>query len=101
MGQEDPLEQEMATHSSILARKSHGQRSLAGYSPQGHKESDTTEQLNNKSVTWEHSVSRPWAAARTPLSRNVWRGPVCLLGVCLSNILLRESRAKAAQCGPE
>ena len=28
----------MATHSSILAwRKSHGQRSLAGYSPWGHK----------------------------------------------------------------
>ena len=23
-------------------KKSHGQRSLAGYSPQGHKESDTT-----------------------------------------------------------
>ena len=26
--------------------ESHGQRSLAGYSPWGHKESDTTEQLN-------------------------------------------------------
>ena len=34
-------------HSSILAWKSHGQRSLAGYSPKGHKESDTTQQLNN------------------------------------------------------
>ena len=33
----------MAIHSSILARKkSHGQRSLVGYSPWGHKESDTT-----------------------------------------------------------
>ena len=37
-----PLEEEMATHSSILLGKSHGQ-SLAGYSPWGHKESDTTE----------------------------------------------------------
>ena len=37
-GQEDPLEEEMATHSSILAWKSHGQRSLADYSPWGHKE---------------------------------------------------------------
>ena len=36
---------EMATHSSILAWKSHGQRSLGGYNPWGHKESDTTEQL--------------------------------------------------------
>ena len=37
LGQEDPLEKEMATHSSILAWKSHGQRSLGGYSPWGCK----------------------------------------------------------------
>ena len=30
LGQEDPLEEEMATHSSIPAGKLHGQRSLAG-----------------------------------------------------------------------
>ena len=29
---EDPLKEGMASHSSILAWKSHGQRSLAGYS---------------------------------------------------------------------
>ena len=29
----------------LLPGKSHGQRSLAGYSPWGHKESDTTEGL--------------------------------------------------------
>ena len=38
LGQEDPLEKGMATHSSILARKFHGQRSLAGQSPWGCKE---------------------------------------------------------------
>ena len=27
----------------LLPRESHGQKSLAGYSPWGHKESDTTE----------------------------------------------------------
>ena len=43
LGQEDPLEKEMAIHSSILAGESHGQRSLLGYSPWGCKESDTTE----------------------------------------------------------
>ena len=43
LGQEDPLEKEMATHSSILLGKFHGQRSLVGYSPWGCKESDTTE----------------------------------------------------------
>ena len=46
LGQEDLLEKEMTTHSSILARKSHGQRNLAGYSPWGCTESDMTEQLN-------------------------------------------------------
>ena len=40
---EDPLGKGMATPSSILALKSHGQRSLVGYSPWGGKESDTTE----------------------------------------------------------
>ena len=34
LGQKDPLEKAMATHSSILAWKFHGQRSLVGYSPQ-------------------------------------------------------------------
>ena len=37
LGCEDLLEKEMATHSSILAWNSHGQRSLVGYSPWGHK----------------------------------------------------------------
>ena len=33
LGQEDPLEEEMATPSNIFPEKSHGERSLAGYSP--------------------------------------------------------------------
>ena len=33
LGQEDPLEDKMATHSSILASEIHGQRSLVGYNP--------------------------------------------------------------------
>ena len=45
LGWEDLLEKEMATHSSIWSGKSHGQRSLVGYSPWGHKESDLTERL--------------------------------------------------------
>ena len=42
LGWEDPLEKGMATHSSVAAWRLHGQRSLAGYSPWGHKESDMT-----------------------------------------------------------
>ena len=35
LGQEDPLEKRMATHSSILAIEFHGLRSLVGCSPLG------------------------------------------------------------------
>ena len=35
----------MSAHSSVFDGEFHGQRSLAGYSPQGQKESDVTEQL--------------------------------------------------------
>ena len=62
LGQEDPLEKGVATHSSILAwripwteepgglqsrglKESDGQKSLADYSPWGLKESDMIERL--------------------------------------------------------
>ena len=45
LGCEDPLEKEMTAHSSNLAGEPHGQRSLVGYSPWGHKELDRIEQL--------------------------------------------------------
>ena len=35
----------------FLPGKAHGQRSLVGYSPWGCKESDTTEQLNNRQLS--------------------------------------------------
>ena len=45
LNQEDPLEKSIATHSSILARRIPWTEEPVGYSPWGHKESDTTEQL--------------------------------------------------------
>ena len=42
LGRKDSLEEEMATHCSILAWKFHGQRSLLGYSPWDSKKSDVT-----------------------------------------------------------
>ena len=40
------MEKAMATHSSALAWKIPWTESLVGYSPRGHKESDTTERLH-------------------------------------------------------
>ena len=50
LSREDPLEKEMATYSSFLPGKSHGQRNLSGYSPRGHKESDTTEHIDMQAI---------------------------------------------------
>ena len=43
LGREDPLEEGMATDSNILAQRIPWTEKPAGYSPQGCKESDTTE----------------------------------------------------------
>ena len=51
LGQEDPLEKEMATHSSVLPWKSHGWRSLTGTVHVVTKELNTTDQLNNKNTS--------------------------------------------------
>ena len=40
------LEKGMAAHSSALPGESHGQRSLAGYSPRGRREPDMSERLS-------------------------------------------------------
>ena len=45
LGREDGLVKEMAAHCSILGWRSPWMRSLVGYSPRAHKESDRTEWL--------------------------------------------------------
>ena len=45
LGQKDPLEKGMTTHSSVLACKIPWIQGLAHDSPESHKESDVTEQL--------------------------------------------------------
>ena len=59
LGWENPLEQEMETHSSILAWEPHRQRSLVGHSPWSCKELDTTERLSTH-------TSRPGILAYWP-----------------------------------
>ena len=55
--QENALEKGMAISPVLLLGGSHGQRSLVGYSPWGHKESDTTEPLTHTHTGWQ---SREW-----------------------------------------
>ena len=47
MGQEMPWRRARLPTPVFLPGESHGQRSLAGYSPLGRKKSDTTEQLTH------------------------------------------------------
>ena len=46
LGEEDSLEEEWQPTPAFLPRKSHGQRSLVGYNPWDHKESDMTKVTN-------------------------------------------------------
>ena len=58
LDQEHPLEKKMSTHSRILAWEFHGQRSVVGYNPEGHKESDKTKwpKPHNSWIIWDHSI---------------------------------------------
>ena len=46
-GQDDALEEGMATPIPVFLPGEFHEQSLAGYSPWDHKQSDTTERLNN------------------------------------------------------
>ena len=58
LGWEDPRGEGMATHSTTLAGKSQGQRSLMGYSPWGRNELDTTEVTEHAHIPKHHRL--PW-----------------------------------------
>ena len=53
LGQEDPLEKEMATHSSILAWRIPWTEEPGGLQSTGLKESDTTEQIHFHFHAWK------------------------------------------------
>ena len=57
LGWEDPLEKEWLPTPVSLPRESHGQRSLAGYSPWGRKVLDLTEWLT-LSLSFIHSLNK-------------------------------------------
>ena len=72
LGWEDPLEKEMATHSSTLAWRIPWTESLVSYSSWGGKELDTTEQLLSleqiKVDTRQKTPSLPTSYARPLIS---------------------------------
>ena len=83
LGWEDPLEKRMATHSGILTWRIPWQRSLAGYSPWGRKESDTTatntfggylKEKKPKFSSWKHSFLLKAHLPHLGLNRDGGRG---------------------------
>ena len=59
-------------HSSILVWRIHRQRSLVGYSPWGHKESDTTEWLTLSLFISVTKLALMRRAELVDLKSNVW-----------------------------
>jgi len=76
LGQEDPLEKGMATHSIFLPGKPHGKRILVGYSPWGHKEWDRNERLSlaHSPQPW---VRTKWEEELQKLTTRGWCGSFC------------------------
>ena len=63
LGQEDPLEKEMATHSSTIAWRIPWTEETGSYNSWGHKESDMTEWLTLSQPLPEED-SLPWFEAK-------------------------------------
>ena len=59
LGREDPQRRKWQLTPVFLPGKSHGKRNMAGYSPWGCKESDTTEQLSISSFPKWHELMMP------------------------------------------
>ena len=88
----------MALHSSTLAWKIHGQRSLVGCSPWGHKESDTTERLHfhfSLSCTGEGNGNPlQCSCLETPRDGGAWWAAVS--GVAQSRTRLKRLRSSSS-----
>ena len=77
LGREDPLEEEWQPTPVFSPGESHGQRSLAGHSPQGHKELDVTQYA---SAFFTHNFSSSLVAQRLKCLPAMWETWVRSLG---------------------
>ena len=83
-GWKDPLEEEMATHSSILAWKVPRTEELVGYSPWGLRALDTTKRARARAHTHTHTRThghvsinlylqkRKWSESHSVMSDSLW-----------------------------
>ena len=73
LGGEDPLEEGMATHSSILAWRIPWTGEPGGLQPKGHKQSDTTEGTHAQSFPLVQKVTQETCSTpHISLSRKYW-----------------------------
>ena len=68
LGQEDPLEKEMATPPVFFPGKSHGQSSLVGYSPWGCKEWDMKVKEVSEKVGLKLNIKKMKIMASGPIT---------------------------------
>ena len=96
LGREDPLEKEMTTHSSILAWRIPRSEEPSGYSPQGRKESDTTElthakkRLGNRTCCLSQNQFWPFILSQD-IEKSSWGRKELLKVLKLAHTLRQES----------
>ena len=88
----------MATHSGILAWRipmDRGTKSLVGYSPWGHKELDTADQLNSNKGLQKLLLGKASRSSVTPETHRAHPGGGTWQGYCVNQIV--GIRQKAGQ----
>ena len=84
LGQKIPWRREWLPTSVFLPGEFHGQRSLAGYSPWGHKESDMTKRLTCSPFSFSCTIHTTWYV---PLSfKEQLPSPRVLCGIAKTNL---------------
>ena len=90
----------MAPHSSTLAWKIHGQRSLVGCSPWGHEESDTTERLHfHFSPSCGNGNPLQYSCLENPRDGGAWWAAV--YGVAQSQTRLKQLSSSSSSSSKE
>ena len=99
----NPLEKAMASHSSTLAWKIPWTKSLVGYSPWGHEESDTTERphfhFSFSCIGEENGNPLQCSCLENPRDGGAWW--TVIYGVAQSWTRLRRLSSSSSSCNPQ